>query len=144
VSRGLRRWLAVAIAVCAAAIAGVSLLSPPASANAPACPQRYCPTPVPKHTPTPPDPTGPATPAPEGSVQAIVAPTPTPFDDTKATPGPIVGTQVTPQSVLSVPVGAPSVTAHPQPEGGLTALLIVGGILALLCLGTFTFAIALK
>ena len=143
-STALRRWLAVAITVCAATIVGASLLSPLARAESAACSPRSCPTPVPKHTPKPPDPTGPATPPPEGSVQAIVAPTPTPFDDPKATPGPIIGTLVTPQSELNVPAAAPSVTAHPQPEGGLTALLIAGGILALLCLGTFTFAIALK
>ena len=141
----LRRWLAVAVTAGALGIAVASLLTPAARAETTACPHNYCqPTPEPRKTPKPPEHTPQDSIPAQGSVQAVVAPTAPPFDDTKATPGPITGTMVTPQAQLNVPLGSPSVTAQPQPEGGLTALLVVGGILALLCLGTFTVAVALK
>jgi len=128
-----------AVALFIAALATPAMAAPAACKPAPVCAR---PTPEPTKHQDSPKPTElfPAS----GQVQAVTAPAPTPFDDPKATPGPAVGTLMTPQAQLTVPINGPAVAAHPQQEGGLTALLLVGGVLALIALATLTFAIALR
>jgi hypothetical protein len=145
VSSGRRRILALVIAGMGLALGALTFAGAhPAAAVTIHCKHKPCgPQPTPQPTPSDaPPPT--ASPPASGQVEGISIPTATPYDDIKATPGPLVGTLITPQAAVAVPVAAPAAVAHPQAEPGLTALLVVAGVLAVMTLGAITVALALR
>ncbi len=144
-NRSRRRVLGLLLIASALGVGLASVAAHPVAAQTPCKPMPQCttkqtPTPKPGHDTPKPTESAPAS----GQVQAIVAPTATPFDDVKATPGPIVGTLMTPQSAVAVPVNAQAITTHPQGETGLTALLVIAAALAVFSLAAVTVAIALR